>query len=66
MKKTPLSLRKLLIAAGFVGIMGFGALQAVAGSSADKAQSRTCSPVCEPDCQGFGGTYRAGVCWCCG
>lgn len=66
MKQSRFSPRKALLAAAFLGVMAFGGVQAIASGTASQAQARQCSSICEPDCQGFGGTYRAGVCWCCG
>lgn len=66
MKRSKFSLRKLLVAVAFAGAMGFGAMQAVASGTAEKAQANSCSWVCESECPGFGGSYIAGVCYCCG
>ncbi len=66
-KRSKVSFRTLIAGAAFLGVMAFGSFQAIATGGATPVQGKgTCSTICKPECGSFGGTYKAGKCYCCG
>lgn len=60
-------MKGMVFGLGVAGMLGFGAVQAVATPAPPQKGALQCDPVCASQCGGFGGTMQwNGICRCCG